>query len=448
MNTNKVSIKERIGYGFGDMASNVVVTAVSMFLMFYYTDVMGISAGVIGTIMFVSRIFDGLTDLGMGIAIDKTKSKHGKARPWLLWMAGPIAITTILMFSVPESWGTTATLVYVAVTYNLLFLIYTAINVPYGTLNALITQDQHQRSILNIFRMSMAIGTTIIISSVTMPLIESFGGNPRAWQLVFAIFSIVGMGLFILSFLWTKEKVKPASEEANNVSVKDGVKALFKNKYWVLMVLIAVTVFIFQALISGITVYYAQYLLNDTGLVGLLTMSLFIPLLVGMLFMAPVLKRFGKRNTAMIGSVLIIIGSFIVLINPESLAVVLAGTIIRGIGFAPLAGTVFAMLADTIEYGEWKTGVRTEGLVYSGGSFGTKVGGGLGAAIIGWILAFGGLTDGGIEAQPESLFVAVKFLFIFLPVILCTILLVLFSFYKLDKEFPQIMKDLEQKKAS
>jgi GPH family glycoside/pentoside/hexuronide:cation symporter len=446
--SSKISLSEKIGYGFGDMASNVVVTAVSMFLMFYYTEVVGVSAAVVGTIILFSRIFDGITDLGMGIIVDKTKSKHGKARPWLLWMAVPIGIVTILLFSVPEGWSSTATIVYVAITYNLLFLIYTAINVPYGTLNALITQDQHQRSILNLFRMSMAVVTTIIISYLTMPLVTMFGGGQKAWQLTFTIFSIVGVGLFFATFFMTKERVTQVIDtKKSDVSIKEGIKALFKNKYWVLTLFIMIVTFVNQAVSTGVTVYYAQYILNDATLVGSLTMFLFIPLLLTMMVLAPIFKTFGRRNTVILGLVLMILGSLLMIIDPQSVLIVIVGTVIKGIGMAPLTGSVFAMLADTIEYGEWRTGVRAEGLVYSGGSLGTKVGGGLGAAAIGWILSLGGFISGTTGNQPDSALTVIEFLFIYLPIIISGILVVLLYFYKLDKIYPEIVKELKIRKA-
>ncbi|MBM7570575.1 MFS transporter [Aquibacillus albus] len=448
-NNGKIGFTEKLGYGFGDMASNIIVTAATSFLTFFYTNVVGASAAAIGTIMLLSRIFDGATDLGMGVLIDKTKSKHGKARPWILWMAIPMAIITILTFAVPQGWSETGKLVYIAITYNLLFLVYTAINVPYGTLNSMITQDQHQRSILNLFRMSMALATAIIITNVTMPIVNVFGGGQSGWVIAFAIFSAVGVGLFLITFFTTKERVRPAQLESasTNIPMKEGIKALFKNKYWVIMVIIMVTVFVFFGVITGVTIYYAQYLLGDPGLVGLLTMVLLIPAVAAMFVLSPILKKFGKRNTMMGGLILIILGSLLMLVNPENLILIYVATALRGIGFAPLVGTIFAMLADTIEYGEWKTGLRTEGLVYSGGSFGTKVGGGLGSALIGWILAAGGFISDGNATQPESAIFAIQFMFTWVPIIISAIMLLILPFYKLDKMYPQIVKDLQERNS-
>ena len=179
--TTKISFWERFSYGCGDLGCNIIYSAMSAFLLFYYTDYVHISAGIVGTIMLVSRIFDGVTDLIMGVIVDRTKSKMGKCRPWILRMAIPFAIAGILLFSVPSGLGQTAKIAYIFITYNLVSsVIYTAINVPYATLNALITQDQYERSVLSIFRMILATTGTLIITNLTLPLVQAFGNNASA----------------------------------------------------------------------------------------------------------------------------------------------------------------------------------------------------------------------------------------------------------------------------
>ncbi|WP_018923966.1 MFS transporter [Salsuginibacillus kocurii] len=442
-----IGFGERLGYGMGDFASNIVFAAIATFLTYYYTDVVGVSAAIVGTILLFSRVFDGVTDIGMGFVVDKTKSKHGKARPWLLWLALPFALLTVLLFSVPEM-GTAATIIYIVVTYNLLNLVYTGINIPYGVLNSLLSQDQYQRSVLNIFRMFMAIAATLLISVMVLPMVDFFGGGSIGWQITFALFALLAFGFFLTTFFTTKERVQAAdpSKESQNIPLKKGLKALFKNKYWCLMVFFMIATYSLQGLNTGVNVYYAEYILNDPGLVGLLTAVSLVPMLATMLVMAPFIKRVGKRNAIISGCIGIGIGTAVIAVNPESLTFVIIGTIIRGIAMAPVTGSMFAMLADTIEYGEWKTGVRTEGLVYSAGSFGTKVGNGLGAAMIGWILAFGGYLSGTAGGQqPESALIAIEFMFIYMPLIFALIQLVLMLFYKLDKLYPQIVSDLKDR---
>lgn len=441
-----IKFKEKFGYGLGDFASNLVWSSLSMFILFFYTDVMGIAAGILGTIMLLVRIMDGALDIIMGIAVDRTKSKHGKARPWLLWMGIPFGIATVLLFTIPDI-SSTGKVIYVAITYVLINVIYTAINIPYGVLNALITQDQYERSVVNIFRMFLSTAGTLCVSLLVLPMVRMFGGGQAAWIYTFIIFGIVGALLFIITFSTTKERVKPAdiSQVKVNVPIKLGLKALFTNKYWILVVTFLVITFIYLGVSGGATIYFAQYIMGNSDFVGILSFAQNVPVLIGMLlFAAPIIKRFGKRNATIFGSVVTLIGLGLMLVNPANVTLIIIATIIKGIGGVPLGASMFAMLADTIEYGEWKSGVRTEGLIYSAGSFGLKVGIGLGTAIVGWVLAWGNYI-GGAAAQSDSAIFSIKLAFIILPIVLIILQMILLGFYKLDREYPQIVKDLQER---
>ncbi|MDQ0257054.1 GPH family glycoside/pentoside/hexuronide:cation symporter [Evansella vedderi] len=442
----KIGFTEKMGYGFGDLASNLVFAAVSTFLVFYYTDVAGASAAAVGTIILLSRLLDGFTDIGMGAIVDKTNSKHGKARPWLLWLAIPYTISAIMLFTVPDL-GPVGMLVYIAITYNLVHIIYTGINIPYGVLNARMTQDSYQRATLNIFRMFSALIATVIVIFFTIPLVEAFGGGKTGWTVTFTIFGILAGILFLITFLTTKERVTAVNVDQSKVPVKDGVKALFKNKYWAMMVLFALVSYSGMGLGGGLGVYYAQYILGNTALVGPLGLAGLFPIMIGLLFVAPIIKKFGKRNAMIFGLLFGLIGTVVIMIDPSNFTLVIVGSIIRGLGAVPMAASFFAMLADTIEYGEWKTGLRTEGLVYSAGSFGTKVGMGLGAAIIGWSLSLGGYV-GGVAEQTDAAIAMITFLFVWAPAIIALLQLAILNFYKLDKMYPQILADLQARKES
>lgn len=207
-------VVERFSYGCGDFGCNIIYTAMSAFLLFYYTDYAKVSALAVGTIMMVSRIFDGISDIIMGVIVDRTKSRFGKARPWLLRMCIPFAISGILLFSVPTSWAATPKLVYVFITYNLVStVIYTAINVPYSALNALMTQDPYERSVLSIFRNLLATAGTLIINTFTLPLVEKFGNDASAWTKTFCVFGLVAVAAFLINFFGTKERVKPGHRQ-------------------------------------------------------------------------------------------------------------------------------------------------------------------------------------------------------------------------------------------
>ncbi|MEV5027460.1 MFS transporter [Paenibacillus sp. LPE1-1-1.1] len=441
----KLGMKERLGYSVGDFASNLIWTSAGTFLSFYYTDVIGLSAAAVGMLLLIARLMDAFVDIGVGALVDKTKSRHGKARPWLLWMAVPFGAAGVLLFTVPDI-GTSGVLIYAYITYLLMNIVYSCINVPYGVLNSLLTQESYQRSLVNIYRMVMTISGALFVTFTTMPLVNLFGGGRTGWVLTFVVFAVLSVPLFLTTFASTKERVKPSVVQ-KEIPFKKAVHALFRNKYWAMIVGFSLIYFIGYSIITGMNVYYTQYILGDSGLVGLVGMASLLPILVGLFFIAPFIKRYGKRNVALLGSVIMIAGSLVIGFDPASLPVVLTGVIIRAIGMMTITATLLAMLADTIDYGEWRTGMRTEGLVYSGGGFGAKAGTGLGGALIGWGLTLGGYI-GGQETISSSASTAIQVLFIYLPVILAILQIVFLWFYKLDKEYPRIIKDLESVRTS
>ncbi|ACO83465.1 MFS transporter [Clostridium botulinum] len=447
-NPNKeiINFSEKLGYGLGDFACNLVWNSLSMFILYFYTDVMGMKAAIISTLMLVVRIIAGFMDIASGIVVDKTKTKYGKARPWILWMAIPFGISTILLFSIPNI-GESGKLVYVVITYVLLNVIYTAINIPYGVLNSLMTQDQNERSEINIYRMFCSTAGSLCVSVLVLPLVSLFGGEQGAWIITFAIFGIVATFMFFITFKTTKERVTAVNEEkSQNISFKDGMKALIQNKYWIIIVLLLVVLFMNMGIMGGSMIYYAQYILNGKKLVGGLSIAQNIPTLIVMLTIAmPLIKKYGKRNTAISGSIIFILGSLFALIDLTSVKLIYISIIVKGTGNALISATVFALLADTIEYGEWKTNVRTEGLVYSAGNFGLKIGIGLGTAIVGWLLAFSNY-NGSSKIQTNTAINAINILFIWLPMILSGVQIILLKFYKLDKIYPNIISDLENRK--
>ena len=443
-------VGERVSYGLGDFGCNIIYTAMSAFLLFYYTDYAGVSAFAVGAIMMISRVFDGISDLIMGVIVDRTKSRFGKARPWLLRMCVPFAIAGVLLFSVPSTWSDTPKLIYVFITYNLVStVIYTAINVPYSALNALMTQDPYERSVLSIFRNLLATAGTLTINTFTLPLVEFFGDNPAAWTKTFMVFGVVAIIAFMINFLGTKERVVSVSDMQNgehkDVPFIAGVKALFVNKYWILMTLMLALFFLMYAINGGSTVYYAKDILGDKDLVATINGIFNVVQILGMFFIAMLVKKYGKRNIFALGLVLDIVGILFLHYLHSEMWMIVVSSLIRGIGNACGGATMWAMVSDTIDYGEWKTGDRTEGLVNSACSFGWKIGNGLGSALLGLILEIGGYVGTAAVQSAEAL-EAIEFSFIWVPVMVYVSGLVIMYFFKLDKEFPQIIKDLENRK--
>lgn len=412
----KITVGEKIAYGGGDLASNLILVLTSTFVTFFYTDALGLNAGIIGTIMLFSRVFDGVSDMLMGFVMDQVKSKRGKARCWLYWLAIPIALATVLVFLVPNI-GDTGKYIFVIITYNLVTtFLYTMINIPYGALTSLMTRDQNQRTVINIFRMFMAQVGYLIINAFTLPLINAVGGSTeqKSWIIVSVMYGILATALFFICYAKTEERVTISSEQEEKISFGESFKLIMKNNYWLLIV----GVWVFTALSMGIGMsvgtYYAKYVLGNENLAGFLTSIALIPTLVCMPFVAPLSQKYGKRN------------------------------VVKGVGSAALTGTLFAMVADTIEYGQWKTGKRVEGMLYSSTTFGAKIGAGVGMAVSMGILGAAGYV-GTAAVQTESAMSAITGLYLYAPIPFMIALPILYYFYKLDKIYPQVMEDLEKR---
>jgi len=439
-----LGFKDYLGFGFGDMAVNFTFASLGMFVVYFYTDVIGISAGIIGTLMLFSRSFDGIIDVVVGGLVDKTHSRWGKTRPWLLYGALPFAALTILLFAVPTSWSEVAKVVYIFVSYNVLMVSFSTIAIPYGTLNSLVTRDQHQREIFNLFRMFMAQIGVLIVTNATMPLVNFFGNKQVSWVITYTILSAISVVLLLIVFKSQRERVQEAPKE--QIPLKTSLKAVWHNKYWWIATIFFIIYSIGYALNQGSTIYYAKYILHNDSLVGVLTIGYLAPVLIGFLVIAGLFKKYGKTKVMVYGSLISIVGYLVTLVDAKSFGMVMTAQIIKGIGQAPLLGGVWAMFPDTIEYGEWKTHVRIEGLLYSGGSLGQKIGVGLGTALTGWVLAWGHY-DGTLATQSGSAIQAIYQLFIYIPVIIYILQIVMLWMYDLDKKYPKIMADLAERKA-
>ena len=444
----KPGFVEKLGYGMAGGANNVVWTGISTFLVYFYTDIVGIAAGLIGTIFLFSRLVDGASDVVMGVVLDKTRTRFGKARPWLLWLALPFAVVATALFAVPDA-SATVQIVYIIITYNIALLVYTAVEIPHGTLGALMTYDQHQRSVLNVAKMVGAYVAIIAITNITLPIVDFFGGGQSGWIYAFILFGLIAAATYFFTFWSTKERTDPVGtkQNADKPTVKASLISLVRNKYWFIATLVLLLMYIYNAITAGVAIYYSEYVLGSPALVGLVATALTLATLGGMLIVVPITRRFGKRNTAIVGCLIAVVGSLIIFTVTDSTAFVVIGQIVRGIGKAAIMGVIFAMLADTMEYGEWKTGIRIEGLIYSGASMGIKVGTGLGSALIGWGLAASGYVGGQATQSAESV-TMISNLFIWVPTLVSVLMAVLLYFFKLDKQYPQILKELQEMKSA
>jgi len=445
----EISFKEKLAYGLGDGATAFAAISVASFSMFYFTDYIGVSASLLGLILFISRFFDAATNVLMGYFVDKTNSKHGKARPWILWTIIPFAVTFVLQFAIPTGWGEVATLVYITIIVNLYFLAYTASNIPYGTLGSLISRDQSVRSELNILRMISYFAMSIILGAITVPLVKMFGGNNSSWTYVMIIYAVIMSLIFLFTFRNTKERVKQQqpvdNEREEKLSFGRSLKLVVTNKYWVLIFFIILCGWSLLFMLNNVNVYYAEHILHNSSYVGALNTFFTGGLLAGFLTISLVIKRIGRRKTIVYGLIVLIASSLLMYFDPTNLTLIGITSVIRGLGFSPLMGTAYAMLADVIDYGEWKNGIRNEGLTFAGGTFATTVGTGAASGGVGLFLGACGYVSKSGASQPEAVYDAISSLFILAPAILGLLLLVLFYFYDLDKHYPKIIKEIQQR---
>ncbi|MGA9519645.1 MAG: MFS transporter [Trichococcus sp.] len=438
----EVSLKEKLAYGLGDAGCNFVWTVVASFLTLYYTDNVGVSAAVIGTIMLLTRLLDGLSDIAMGIIIDRTNTRWGKARPWILLSAPLMAIGLILLFNVPANFSETGKIAYISVTYVLLaVVIYTACNLSYSTLLSLITPKQEERTSMSSIRFIFTMVTVLIISVGTMPLVGKIG-----WGGMSVLYGIISMLFLLITFSGTKERFAVEETEVQNkLSVRESLKYLFKNKYFIYTAVLFVLNYASSGAAMGIAIYYAKDVLGNIGIFGTLTMAGLFPMILGLFLFPKFASRFGKWKCFVVGYLLQAIGYLMIFLMPTNLTVVIIGLVIKGIGAVPHTAGMFALVADVVDYGEWKHGVRIDGLTYSATSFGMKVGTGIGSAVVGWGLAFG-KYDAAAAVQSESALEVIKALYTYIPLAMIAIGLIVLAMSNLDKIYPTIMKDLEERR--
>ncbi|OUN99117.1 MFS transporter [Bacteroides clarus] len=457
-----IKLTEKIGYGFGDMASSMFWKLFGAYLMIFYTDVFGLPAAVVGTMFLITRIWDSAFDPIVGVVADRTHSRWGKFRPYLLWLAVPFGIIGILTFVTPD-WSPTGKLIYAYVTYSLMMMIYSAINVPYASLLGVMSPNPKERNTLSTYRMTFAYIGSFIALLLFMPLVNFFSGNSKeladqqtGWTMAVVVIAILCIVLFFGCFAWTKERVKPIKETQN--PLKEDLKDLFKNKPWWILLGAGVAALVFNSIRDGATVYYFKYFVveEDYATVSFFGMSfvlsgLYLALgqaanIIGVIAAAPVSNRIGKRNTYMwamiIATVLSVIfywfdkDDLIWMFVFQALISVCAGSIF------PL---LWSMYADCADYSELKTGNRATGLIFSSSSMSQKFGWAIGTAVTGWLLGFFGFQANAV--QSEEAISGIKMFLSFLPAVGTILSVVFISMYPLtENKMKDITTELEHKR--
>ena len=448
---DRVSGFEKFAFGCGEISTNIVFTIAASLLVMFYTDVVHVNAAVIGMIIAISQVFNGVSDITAGFIIDRTRSKYGRARPWMLWMSIPYAVAAILLMTVPQV-GQMAQGIYIFITYNLMLtVVYTMFQLPFATTLSYMTRDQKERADTNIIRMAMSPIGNILITLVFTKILKYMpnGGmdSQRNWIILTAIYAFGAAAMMLFCFASTRERVQVLDDFGEEkVPLKQAGPALFKNKYFIMLFLFFVAFAMYQTFSGTVTTYYCKWIIGDTTIVGNVNVACYGITIVATLLLGKIMHWTTKRNWCIIGALFVIAGSLIVLVGPTSVTVVTIGGLLRGIGMTPILGLIFTMIADAIEYGQWKTGIRTAGAIQAAATSGQKFGQGIGNALIGTIMAAAGY-DGALAVQSEAALATISNMFIWGVTILGCIMIFIMLFYKLDKEYPQIMKELLERES-
>lgn len=434
---------QKIAYGAGDLASNCSYGLVSSFVMLYLSDTMGMNTGIIGTLMLFSKVLDGVTDVFFGRMIDKTKSKLGKARPWMLYAQIGVSLCLLLLFSIPNI-GETAQYAYFFVFYTCLNAIfYTANGIAYSTLSALITKNAAERVQLGSIRFMFAVVTNIVMGFAVTGAVESFGGGAKGWRMVALICAVIGLVVNTISCLAVKE-VPDEDENTTNedgktsddkLSFMDTVKILFSNKYYIMILVLYIVYYIMSGLTTGSGIYFTKYVLGDASLLGSFSMMKMFPVIIALAFTPMLVKKTGSMQKVNFwGYVLNCILSifYIYFAYRRNVSLMLLFMFVKGICAGTLNGTLNALVAEISGYTYRTKKVHMDGTMFSCSSLGVKVGGGIGTAAVGWLLNIGGYV-GTAVTQTEGAVDMIFHMYVTIPVIIGVIITIILGMLNVEK---------------
>ena len=426
----------KVGYGSGDIAGNVVYAFLSSFVMIYLTNTVGLSAGIVGTLIAVSKLFDGFTDIFFGSMIDKTHTKLGKARPWMLYGYIGCAITLAAIFAVPESWGATAQYAWFFIAYTLLNgVFYTANNIAYSALTSLVTKNSKERVQMGSYRFIFAFATSLLIQSVTIGFVAKCGGGAAAWRTVAIIYSVIGLIINTISTFSVKElseeelhegKEKKAQEE--KYGLLEAFKLLVSNRFYLMICGVYILQQLYGAMINA-GIYYMTYVLINENLYGAFSWAINIPLIIALVFTPALVGRWkGMYKLNLRGYMVAVAGRGLVVVAGYmgSVPLMLLFTALAAFGQGPWQGDMNAVIASCSEYTFLTKGKRVDGTMYSCTSLGVKLGGGLGTAIAGWMLEFSKF-DGTLAMQPQSCIDMLHVMYLWLPLVIDVLIMLVLS---------------------
>ena len=439
----------KVGYGSGDVAGNVVYAFLSSFVMVYLTDTIGLASGIVGTLIAISKLFDGFTDIFFGSMIDKTHSKLGKARPWMLYGYIGCAITLVACFAVPASLGRTAQYAWFFIAYTLLnSVFYTANNIAYSALTSLVTKNSKERVQMGSYRFIFAFTTSLLIQTITVGFVDMCGGNAAAWRLVAIIYAIIGLIVNTISGLSVKEL---SEEETDDSKTTDGeekygliqaFQLLMKNKFYLMICLAYILQQLYSAMI-GAGIYYMTWVLKNKNLFGQFAWAVNIPLIIALIFTPALVGKWkGMYKLNLRGYIIAVIGRALVVVAGYmgNIPMMMAFTALAALGQGPWQGDMNAVIASCSEYTYLTQGKRVDGTMYSCTSLGVKIGGGIGTAVVGWLLEFSGYV-GTNAVQPQSALQMMQFMYLWLPFIFNVLIMLVLSRTTVEDADEKIKKE-------
>jgi glycoside/pentoside/hexuronide:cation symporter, GPH family len=445
LNPERLAFKEKLAYGLGDTASHFVWDMVGFWLLFFYTDVYRIPAAAAGTIMLIARFWDMAIDPVIGILSDRTQTRWGKFRPYILFGAVPYAVLAVLTFTTPDL-GETGKVIYAGATYVLLMTAYAAINLPYSSLAAVMTSDTYERAGLNTYRFICAFAGQFVVTGLALTLANFFGRGDKAqgFQYTLILFGFLSVVFFFFTFKTCQERVPPST--ALPSSLKEDLKNMFRNRPWLILAIVGIVSFVMFAMQNAAIAYYFKYYIGKEENVQLFNVVGTVALIVALPLSKPLAQRFGNRNVFIASS--LISGAFftaLYLPGAKNLVTVYALNILGKMAYAPAVPLLWTMIADSADYSEWKTGRRATGLCFSAAVFAQKAGWGIGAAIAGWLLTVFHYTPD--ATQTGTALTGIKLLVSVIPGLLYMSCAVFMIFYNLDRQTTDLMKkDLDARR--
>ena len=439
-----ISLREKMGFAIGDLGFNLYWASIASFLAVFYTDVFGISAAAAGTMFLVTKIVDAITDPIMGAVADRTKTRWGKFRPYLIFAAAPMAGAAVITFNTPEL-SDNGKLIYAYITYSLMMLCYTVLSTPYSSLSGVMTAHPQERNTLISFRFIAAFAGTTLVNKFTLPLVDYLGaGNEaRGWQLTMALYGLIAAVAFAITFFSTRERIAPPSQQ--KTSPWEDIKDLLNNRPWLILIGLAIVIMMTITLRGGSSYYYLKYYLNQPELMSDYLFVQGIALGVGAAA-TPLMTRFidKTRLLMLLMSIVGVLSILMFFIPPEQISLIFTLNVLIGLALGPKSPLAWSMYADSADYTEWKTGRRATGMTFSAATFAQKLGGALGSAAMLWVLAAIGYVAK--EAQSDASQTGIALLHTVMPGVIALIATVIISFYPLtNNKLVEIQADLKRR---